>query len=456
MIKSLPVLFVACGLQFVTNAQDNSPYSRYGLGDIVPNHNILSRAMGGIAAAAGTDYQNVNGTYYPNFNQSINFTNPASLGNIFNTIFDIGAEADVRDLKSISPAKKFSSTNSLFSYLQLAFPVTPKRLLKNKVNWGMSIGLRPYSRIDYKIEKNERLRGIDSLNTLYQGTGGINQAFIGSGMSVNLSEDDKRVKRFSAGLHIGYLFGSKSYSTKLTFLNDSVQYYRSNSANDTHIGGVFLSGGLQYETSFKSGILRLGLYGNLQQEVNATQDIVRETISYDAAGNTYRVDSVFEQKNVKGTVIFPSTIGLGFTYQEKHWLFGMDFETTNWFNYKFFSVSEQLQNSWVVRAGGQYFPATEKTVAKKYWNFVRYRAGAYYGPDYVNLGSNRAEYGFSFGTGMPLTSLQRINYGEYVVLNTAVEIGSRGDKHTNLRENTMRFSVGISMNARWFQKRKYD
>ena len=31
-------------------SQDNSPYSRYGLGDIVPSTNINSRGMGSISA----------------------------------------------------------------------------------------------------------------------------------------------------------------------------------------------------------------------------------------------------------------------------------------------------------------------------------------------------------------------------------------------------------------------
>ena len=33
------------------NAQDNSPYSRYGLGDKVPSSNITTRGMAGISAA---------------------------------------------------------------------------------------------------------------------------------------------------------------------------------------------------------------------------------------------------------------------------------------------------------------------------------------------------------------------------------------------------------------------
>ena len=49
MTKYLPVLFVALGFTFVANAQENSPYSRYGLGDVVPNHNVLTSASAPIS-----------------------------------------------------------------------------------------------------------------------------------------------------------------------------------------------------------------------------------------------------------------------------------------------------------------------------------------------------------------------------------------------------------------------
>ena len=51
-----------------TQAQENSPYSRYGLGDLIPQQNILNRAMGGISTAYA-DYS------------TVNFANPASYAN---------------------------------------------------------------------------------------------------------------------------------------------------------------------------------------------------------------------------------------------------------------------------------------------------------------------------------------------------------------------------------------
>ena len=142
--KFLSVLFVACGLQMGASAQENSPYSRYGLGDLTPNHNIFTRGMAGISAAVTDD-------------RSINFTNPASLSGISSTIFDVGVDVDFRTLKSTNPAKKFSSVNTSVSYLQIGFPLTTAKMRKKEMLWGMSFGIRPVSKINYKIEKNERL-----------------------------------------------------------------------------------------------------------------------------------------------------------------------------------------------------------------------------------------------------------------------------------------------------------
>lgn len=441
-IKFLIVLFISGGLQMTAFSQENSPYSRYGLGDITPNRNIFNRGMAGIAAGV-SDYQ------------SVNFTNPAALSNIFNTIFDVAAEADFRTLKSSNPAKKSSSANSLFSYLQMAFPLSSPAMYKKDRRWAMSFGLKPFSKINYKIEKRERLTGIDSLYTLYEGSGGANQAYVSTAL---------KIKNFSVGVTAGYMFGNKEYSTKLQFINDTVIYYQSNSANKTTFGGIFLNAGLQYEKVFNQDaklevpkILRVGMYGNWQQKMRANREDIRETISFDPNGRIYRIDSIYEQKDIKGKIIIPATIGMGFSFQNAHWMYGADFETTNWNNYRYYGQTDLVKNSWMIRAGAQYYPAKQNTPSKKYFNFVRYRGGFYYGSDYIKLNTNRPDYGFTLGAGMPLTSLQRISYtGEYAVLNTALELGNRGNRTSGIRENIIRFSIGVSMNARWFQKPKYN
>src|SRR5690349_4435336 len=100
MYKKISVLvIVIVGSFSLAQAQtENSPYSRYGLGDIVPSQNILTRGMGGISAA------------YFDF-QSINFINPASYSRLKVTTFDLGLEVDSRTLRAVDPPRKYNNAS---------------------------------------------------------------------------------------------------------------------------------------------------------------------------------------------------------------------------------------------------------------------------------------------------------------------------------------------------------
>ena len=59
---------------------------------------------------------------------------------------------------------------------------------------------------------------------------------------------------------------------------------------------------------------------------------------------------------------------------------------------------------------------------------------------------------------MPLTTPRIVQTrGDFVSLNASLETGARGNKSSyGFRETFTRVNIGISMNARWFQKRIYD
>ena len=193
-------------------SQDNSPYSRYGIGDLVPRSHISNRGMGGISAGYADFY-------------SINFNNPASYSSFQSVlepkskkliygraILDLGINIESRTLREPANIKKFVSNNALFSYVQVGVPL--------KSNWGLSFGLRPLSRISYKISRNERLFDpitglpIDSAITRFEGNGGAYQASLGTGFSVfKKMKADGREEKLSVGINAAYLFGSKDYST---------------------------------------------------------------------------------------------------------------------------------------------------------------------------------------------------------------------------------------------------
>ncbi|RYG53635.1 MAG: hypothetical protein EOO01_03850, partial [Chitinophagaceae bacterium] len=308
----------------VSHAQDNSPFSRYGLGDRVPQENIVNRGMGGISAA-----------YYDY--QSVNFINPASIGNLSSTIFDIGGEIGLRTLKSNNSPQKYTSTNTNISYVQLGLNLGSRKMAAKKMGLGMALGLRPLTQVGYKINENRRLPGIDSVSTLYEGSGGMNLASLSAGF---------RIKNFSIGFTAGYAFGNKNTSTQLSFKNDTVAYFASNSISQTDFGGLSLTAGMQYEFPVQSGKIKLGVYGSLPQSIKAKRSTLDETFFTSVTGGTVNIDSVDFKSGERGKIKYPSTLGAGFTYTDSssHWTFGADFETTNWGDYRIFNETDNLQN----------------------------------------------------------------------------------------------------------------
>lgn len=421
----------------ISFAQENSPYSRYGIGNLVPKGNILNRGMAGVSAGIADP-------------ATVNFVNPASYSNLIYTTLDIGAEVDSRTLKSINPQGNFTSNNFIISYLQLGIPLLNgnKKALKKNISWGINFGLRPVSKINYKISSFSRLNNIDSLVSQYEGSGGVNEAFMGTGL---------RIKNVSIGINAGYLFGNKNYNTRLIFIPDSsnVIYNKSNSATNTNFGGLFVNGGIQYYTKIKNGLVRIGAYGNLQQEYSASQNILRETFVYNqVSGNPDRLDSVYEKSDQRGTISLPSAVGFGLAIEKTHWMAGADFEMTDWDNYSFYGQKDLVKKNWIAKVGFQLFPAT--TESKKYFDFVKYRGGFYFGPDYIIAGKKLPQYGISAGAGFPLKLKRSFYETQYSVMNVAVEYNSRGNKSNNISESILRISLGFSLSDIWFRRYKYD
>ena len=431
---------VLLALPLFSHSQENSPYSRYGIGNLVPQGNILNRGMGGISAGYSDG-------------ATLNYINPASYGRLYVTTLDIGAQVDTRVLKSTSPEGKMTTSNAVISYLQLGFPLLygNKRAAEKKIAWGVNLGLKPVSKISYKIQKDSRISDIDSLTTLYEGSGGVNEAFIGTGL---------QVKKFAFGLNMGYLFGNKSYGTRLIFINDSVNYLKSNSETKTSFGGLSLNLGAQYTIELKKndtvkGVVRIGAYGTLQKRYNASQDVLRETWSFNSvSGSTDHLDSVFEKNDQKGKIQLPSTFGIGVTVEKEHWIYGVDFETTNWDNYRFYEQADLVKSNWAVRAGFQYYPASNNS--RKYAQFIKYRAGVSFGPDYIVADKKLPQFSVSVGGGFPLKLRQAFYETQKSVMNVALEYGNRGNTNNNIRENIMRISVGFSLSDIWFRRYKYQ
>jgi hypothetical protein len=145
---------------------------------------------------------------------------------------------------------------------------------------------------------------------------------------------------------------------------------------------------------------------------------------------------------------------VGFTVERQHWLYGADFEMTNWDNYRFYGQKDLVQNSWLVKAGFQYYPA--KLNSRKYGQFIKYRAGFSFGPDYIIADKKLPQFTVSMGAGLPLKLKRAFYETQYSVMNVLVEYGNRGNNSNNIRENILRIGLGFSLSDIWFRRYKYQ
>ncbi len=131
---------------------------------------------------------------------------------------------------------------------------------------------------------------------------------------------------------------------------------------------------------------------------------------------------------------------------------GIDYNTTQWSNYRFFGESEPVQDSWTMHVGGQILPSGKNR--ERYWNNVLYRGGFSIGEDYINADNKLPKWSVSLGVSLPMVKPQYTN--QFSVINVLLEYGQRGNKENLIRENFFRIGVGLSLTDIWFLKRKYD
>lgn len=444
-LACLPVFFL-----LTSEAQQNSPFTRYGLGEFYTNQHVISRSMGGLTAAYADGLNN-------NVGQSINFSNPATYSSIYIVTFDLGFTIDTRSLASKTPANTFATNNFIPSYLAIGIPLNKAK------GWGLAFGLKPLSSINYSVETRERI-SVDSLQTVYEGSGGLNQVFVGIG---------KKWKGLSIGFNTGYNFGKKDITTRKAFINDTVNYYQSKSSVLTSFSGAFLDGGLQYEflvgkkvtiatKTIENYFLRFGVTGALQQTLNASQNVVKQTYTVGTSGDI-KIDSVSELNNVKGKILLPSTYAAGITFHKattntrgtfEMWSVGAEYTATQWTKYRFYDQADALSNSWQMKVGAQFCP--DPLTGRGYWNNVNYRAGFSTGKDYLNPdGNGLKHYEVTFGAGLPIRKWRAYD-NQFTFLNTAIQFGKRGSSVNNITESYVQFSLGMSLSDLWFVKRKYD
>ncbi len=449
MNKTVAVFAILICLQFNSLAQGNSPFSRYGIGDLVNTSNILNRGMGGVGIGVKSDrfLNNSNPASYSWIGEPLKLKNlGADLGKLVS--FEVGSEFYNSNIKQKTPLNKFSTNNLIFNSMQLGMQ------LSKKGNWGVCIGLLPVSRENYDIINFKRITNIDSAITSYSGNGGSYKGQIGTAY---------RKGNFSFGINSGYFFGRKTTTTEVELINDSILYFQSQSNNKLNFGSAFLQTGILYTknlvaTNDKLETVHFGATYELQNKMKSSEDIERLTFNKNFSSPISATDSVYIRNNVSGKVIMPSSLGLGFSYKNLNkklnssFVFGIDYTATAWNNFRINGLADQVQNNFLVKGGIEFKPAT---IEKNYWSKVNYRTGFYYGKDYVKAGGNMPLSAFTIGLGMPVPNRGKVGLNS-AYINMALEVGKRGNNANNVTENFVKLALSVSLADIWFVKRKYD
>lgn len=418
--KTLLVAFISSLSILQLHAQENSPYSRYGLGNLKNTENVANLGMGGVSIADDNALVT-------------NPTNPATFVGLRLTSFQVGVEGARVNIRNNSLSNR---TGSLaLSYVNLGFPIAK--------NIGLSFGLMPQTRSKYSMEQTGYLDSISKVDYNYYGGGGTQKIYVGGAY---------KYKEYSFGLSTGYMFGNLVTSSEANY-TDSLKITSSSVTGRTTMGGVFLQLGALTTQKLKDNYkITLGASYTLTQKLNAKRDVYWKSFIGDVTTPDYQynVDSVIEKK---GKIVIPGKLSLGAMFSEGDaWKIGVDFITSNWKKYRAYDQSDSTNTSWMVKFGGAITP--DVNAVGQTWKRVTYRAGVYTGQDIFKFyNTSLPIIGASVGVGYPIRKTN-LSIGQ---INASLDFGKRGTtKNDLLSEGYTRFCIGFTFNDKWFIPRKYD
>ena len=198
----------------------NSPYTRYGFGQLSDQSFGNSKAMGGISYGLRNGLQ-------------INAANPASYSAVDSLTFLFDAGMSLQNTNFQENGVKTNAKNSSIDYLAMQF-----RLWKRM---GLTAGFLPFSTVGYNMSQNKSISSdeygnpINALYT-YKGDGSIQQVFLGLGYKV--------FDNLSIGANFSYLYGDITHSASTTFSNSNAYY--SVRTDKLEISDYKLDFGVQY------------------------------------------------------------------------------------------------------------------------------------------------------------------------------------------------------------------
>ena len=400
-----------------------SPFSSFGYGDYVGENLVNNQGM------AGTGVSNPQLWY-------LNNQNPALL--VFNrlTVFQAGLIGEDKRITSLTD--KGQSRNGNLNYLTIGFPAL--RSSDGTVRWATSLGLSPYSIVNFNYTYTQPLNGIE-VSYLDKAQGGFNQLFWANGIRLTPG--------LSIGLKTSFLFSSiqGEFTNLVNDPNQAIKYAVSLSEIQT-VRGVKFTPGFSYriDSIRNKYSFNLGATTEMGKKLNSDfeQILLRKSIN----GTILQADTSVSS-STKVVLPWRYTIGASFGKSDK-WTVATDFTITSFGTSSVLITKDvtQVQNGYRWSLGAELTPDVRS--ASSYLKRVTYRiGGSTEQGSYLVNGNAVKDFGINFGLSFPVNRFSSID--------VAFRSGKRGDKKLNgIEENYFKIYFGVTFNDQWFIKRKFD
>jgi hypothetical protein len=414
-----PILTILFFVLFLEgNAQtNNSPYSIYGIGDLEDGY--FNRTAG--LANTGIAYRS---------NRNLITNNPASFSALDNQFF--AGEVGIRGRLINYYGKPINSANAQSSDITFKRFAVGTKITKH---WGTSLGLVPFSSVNYEFNTNQPVLGtVGETSPAYvQGNGGINRVYWANAYEF--------FHHLSIGVNASYLFGSVAQKTILENLNTPSTYVSTNKT--TNYGNVYLDYGIQYygKINKKWDFIIGGTFAN------------RTNLSANYNVTIYNIDSteLKNESNQLADYTLPTSFGVGLSLtRNKKYTFLADYKYQGWSSLNYSGNNYGLQNS--ERASIGFEISNKRNIYNTLFETSYFHAGLYYGQTYLNVyGEPIKDMGVTLGAGIN-AKRSALSYA------VTLQYGIRGTQSKELIQERY-FNIGLLFSYRdfWYTKgRKYD
>lgn len=418
MIKKIAsITFLFFALTAMAQKGSLSPYSFYGVGENIFKGTAENRMMGGLSSYSDSIH--------------LNLQNPAGYAYLKRVNYSIGLNYTETKIESSEAHSK--NTTSGVSYLAVGIPTK---------HFNFGFGILPKSAVGYRLQDEDT--SVDpNRSTQWEGSGGVNQAFFSVGKKI--------VEDFGFGITVNYNFGALNHLSTLIVEDIELATILSNESN---LSGFTYKFGLDYHQKlFSKWDFQANYQFAPQGKLNSSNEkyiITRPRLSNNG-GDEEKIDLSINDLD-ETTITIPQSHSFGFSVGEnKKWAFGTQytFAPSGGYQNKLYNQPDvEYKKSSQLSLGGFYIP--EFNSFTSYLSRIVYRAGVRFEQTGLQVNNQSIdEFGISFGVGLPLTGFSSANIG--------VEFGKRGTTQQGLvEENFIAFRLGLSLNDRWFIKRKYN